>query len=161
MGKWWERKKRERRQREEARDPTTRYKLMKSGACWDLHRRRVGEMSARYVDRNRIKRAKVKPIHLLSSYLMSGARVNKRRQSLGFGLKLGGPVPECVVGKRISLDDYYEGGYLLDEKVNFELRVAKAGPPRLEYGFDRRTPNAVTTFVSAAPNDAGGWNENW
>jgi hypothetical protein len=127
------------------------------GARWDLHRRRVSEMSARYVDWERIKRAKDEPLHLMSSYLMSDARVNKRRPSLGFSLEVGVLVPDYVVDNRIWLDDHYEGGYLLSEKVNFELRVVKDGPPRLKYGFDRRSPNAATTSTPAVANQVGGW----
>lgn len=127
------------------------------GARWELHRRRVNEMSARYVDWERVKGAKDKPLHLMSSYLMGDARVNTRRRSLGFSLEVGVLVPEYVVNKRIWLDDHYEGGYLLNEKVNFELSVVKDGPPRLKYGFDRRSPNATRTFAPAVANEDGGW----
>jgi pimeloyl-ACP methyl ester carboxylesterase len=118
------------------------------GARWDLHRRKTTEMSARYVDWTRIRKAKEKPMHLLSAYLMRDARVNRRRRSLGFSLEVGVLVPEYVIDNRIWLDDHYEGGYLFREKVNFELTTRVDAAPRLKYGFDSTSPNTATRFVN-------------
>ena len=127
------------------------------GARWDLHRRTVGEESAKFVTAERLKKAKTKPLHLASAYLMKGAKVNKRRRTMGFSVEVGVLVPEYVVDGFLFLDDHYEGGYLFRDKLNLEVDLEKK-PPRLRYGWDKETPNLATSdWIEPEVNDGYGF----
>lgn len=123
------------------------------GSFYHLHRRTVNEESAffcdyrKYVDDNR-------PLHLLSTFLLNAARMDKDRPSLGFGLDLRVMVPEYEVDGFLFLDDYYEGGYLFRDKFNLDLTLDhEDGQPLLRWGLDSRTPNRSSK--TAAMTDAG------
>lgn len=135
----------------------------------DLHRRTTNEESAllctydRYVKAGRLK-------HLFSGFLLTKARVNKARESLGFSIDLRVLVPEYEVEGFWFNDNYYEGGYIYRDKINLELTAGeeRSGEerPRLRYGFDSRTPNRTTRQaegirVEAAEHPEQGAAANW
>jgi hypothetical protein len=121
------------------------------GARWDLHRRTVGEESAVFVNYDENVRGK-KPLQLASVFLTNNARVTPQRSSLGFSIDLRVLVPEYEVEGGWFNSDYYDGGYLYRDKINFEAIRETDGSWRLRYGFDSLTPNltsedAVTTTL--------------
>ncbi len=115
------------------------------GARWDLHRRLVAESSAHFIPYKRIKEKK--PVYLYTGYLLKAARV-KRRGPLGFSLDLGILVPEYEVDRKWRVDDYYEGGYIFRDKVNFDLSM-NDGSAKLKFGFDSKTPNRAGKVLEA------------
>lgn len=123
------------------------------GTRWDLHRRTVAEESAMFIDSERIDRQK--PLTLMTGFLLYGARVNEKDESMGFSLDLGLRVPEYRVDGFLWMNNYYEGGYVLRDKFNFDL--TPGSPPTLMYGRDSRTTNRATTGLEATRTDAGGW----
>jgi hypothetical protein len=118
------------------------------GATWDLHRRLVDEESAVFRSYAELFEAKkIRPPHMFTLFLSSGARVNRRRKSLGFSVDVRVLVPVYEVNSRIWLDDHFDGGYLFRDKVNLELTP---GPEfRVKYGFDSASPNRTTRDATA------------
>jgi pimeloyl-ACP methyl ester carboxylesterase len=123
------------------------------GTRWDLHRRTVAEESAMFIESERIGSAS--PLTLMTGFLLLGARVNEEDESLGFSLDLGLRVPEYRVDGFLWMNNYYEGGYVLRDKFNFDL--TPGSPPNLRYGRDTRTTNRATTSLDAERTDEGGW----
>ena len=106
------------------------------GTRWDLHRRTVGEESARFVTHARIQ--KVEPITLASTFLLDSARV-AAGSALGFSLDVGLLAPNYSVNKVLWMKDYYEGGYVFREKFNFEFTIGD--PPVVRWGRDSDAAN--------------------
>lgn len=123
------------------------------GTRWDLHRRTVSEDSAMFIETERIGSGK--PLMLMSGFLLLGARVNEGDESMGFSLDLGLRVPEYRVDGFLWMNNYYEGGYVLRDKFNFDF--IPGSPPSLKYGRDTRTTNRATTPLEPARTDEGGW----
>lgn len=119
------------------------------GARWDLHRRLVAESSAHFIPYRRIRERK--PVYLYTGYLLKTARV-KRRGPLGFSLDLGILVPEYEVNRQWRIDDYYEGGYIFRDKINFDLSMT-GGTIKLKYGLDSKTPNRARKSLDAIPSE--------
>lgn len=133
------------------------------GAQWDLHRRLVSEGSAVFVSFDDMfppqgGGAGRRP-QLFSTFLSSKARVNVRRQSLGFSVDLGVLVPQYEIDGLLVFDQHFEGGYLFRDKINLEAIPKDEGEVawELRYGFDSRTPNRTT--VNAAPIARDGYVE--
>ncbi len=130
------------------------------GAQWDLHRRTVQEQSAVFRTFDEMFGAasdEARYPHLFSAYLDSGARVNKRRNTLGFSVDLGVQVPLYEIDHRLWFDDYYDGSYLFRDKINLEA-VPPSGEGtawRIKYGFNSRTPDRTTTYVDGEPEADG------
>lgn len=78
---------------------------------------------------------------LFTAFLMAGARVNLRRQSLGLALRLRVGVPDYETDGAMLLDDHYEGGILFSDKLNIEVLLGAHDSDRIRFGWDRRTPN--------------------
>ena len=100
-----------------------------------------------------------KPTKLFTAFLMRGARVNSRRPSLGFALRLHVRVPDYEVDGSAFFDDHYEGGTIFADKLNVEVTTAPDGDLRVRYGWDSRSPNRTTRTVreiSRAPTIEGG-----
>jgi hypothetical protein len=127
------------------------------GVHWDLSRRVASEHStvfrrydelfpdaAKLAD-PAVRRHHERP-HLFTAFLSSGARVEKRRRSLGFSLDLGVLVPTYEVDGVLWLKDHFDGGYIFRDKINLEA-IPPGGEQRqwrLRFGYDSRTPNRVT-----------------
>ena len=111
------------------------------GVPVELHRRTYDEASAifrKYVD------IVQKPTRLFTAFLMRNARVNGRRMSLGFALRLQVRVPDYEVDGFMFLDDHYEGGTLFADKLNVELTPQEDGSSRIRYGWDNHGPNRAS-----------------
>jgi len=66
--------------------------------------------------------------HYLSSvFLANRARVDTRRRSLAYQMKLGVRVPDYEVDRKLWANEHYEGGYLFQNSIVLELT-----PPRAE-----------------------------
>lgn len=126
------------------------------GAQWHLHRRLVSEGSAVFATYEELfpKDESVQPRrpHLFSAFLSSGARVNMRRESLGFSVDLRVLVPQYEVDGRLLFDHHYEGGSLFRDKLNLEALPpeVQGGPWRMRFGFDSQTPNRASTVAEGA-----------
>lgn len=116
-------------------------------ARWELHRRRTDENSAIFRKFDDLfprpgSGGRVRHPHLFSTFLALWGR-KSRGITLGFSVDLGVHVPEYEIDRRLFLDEYYPGGMLYRDKLNFEIT-----PPRgeveewkLKWGSDRETPN--------------------
>jgi hypothetical protein len=115
------------------------------GGRWDLHRRTVETNSAifrTYEQLFELPSDQIRHPHLFSTFLRGGARLNRKRASLGFSVELGVLVPEYEVDRRLWLDEHYEGGYLFRDKLNLEVTPPARGKSwKLQYGWDSQTPN--------------------
>ena len=98
--------------------------------------------AAVHVTWGRIKERR--PVFLLTAFLLDGARVSRRRRSLGFSLDLRVLVPEYDIENKWWPDDHYDGGYIFRDKINLEVTLGAGKPPRLKYGMDSRSPNEAT-----------------
>lgn len=125
------------------------------GARWDLHRRVVDEGSAVFLDYDKVVKGG-KPLFLASLFLSRGARVNKRRQSLGFSLDLRVLVPEYIVNGRWFLKDHHEGGYIFRDKLNLEATYRSSDGWRLKFGWDSKTPNLTKKVAEKTSSRDGG-----
>ncbi len=116
-------------------------------ARWELHRRLLRENSAVFRKFSDLfpkpgsGRAVHHP-HLFSAYLALWGR-KRRGVTLGFSIDLGVHVPEYEIDRRIFMDEYYPGGMLYRDKINFELSPPRGGRAdwKLRWGSDRTTPN--------------------
>ncbi len=120
------------------------------GIDWDMHRRTSEEGSAifRKFDEMFPKQGKRRNPYLFSAFLSSGARVNKRRRSLGFAVDLGVLVPEYTVAGSLWRDKHYSGSYLFRDTITIEASPVEQEDGNysydVRYGFDSRTPNRTT-----------------
>lgn len=123
------------------------------GAHWALHERTVDQGSAIFRKYDELMKPGKLELdaprypYLFSVYLDSGARVEKRRRSMGFCVDLGVLVPEYEVDG-ILFDDHYDQGYIYREKINLEAVPPPSTRPDedwvLKYGFDSRTPDRTS-----------------
>ena len=109
----------------------------------ELHRRAYDEGSAMF---RTYEQLTTRRTSLFTTFLTRNARVNRRRSSLGFALRLVIRVPEYVVDNRF-FDDYYEGGLLFSDKLNIEIMREVNGTRRIRYGWDSRTPNRTSRVL--------------
>jgi pimeloyl-ACP methyl ester carboxylesterase len=125
------------------------------GGLWELHRRTVQDKSAIFRTYDELCKEHRHP-HLFSAFLMSKARINQERTSLGFCIDLGVLVPQYEVDHKLWFDDHYEGGYLFRDKVNLEaIPPANADASwTVNYGFDSRTPNQCAEVAQTAASDS-------
>lgn len=126
------------------------------GERWDLHRRLTSENSAIFRKFDEIFRTS-KPRHprLFSAFLAISKRTNTKRKSLGFAIDLAVQVPEYRIDREWWPDDYYDGGYLFRDKINFEVSPSSDGEWKLRYGLDSRTPNRTTTTAARTEHADG------
>ena len=108
------------------------------GVPVELNRRMFDEESAIFRSYDELTQG---PTKLFTAFIMGGARVNPRRRSLGFALRLQVRVPEYEIDSRLWIDDHYEGGTLFSDKLNIEVIPDAGGSSRIKYGWDSRTPN--------------------
>ena len=108
------------------------------GVPVELNRRTFDEESAIFRSYDDLTR---EPTKLFTAFVMGSARVNPRRSSLGFALRLQVRVPEYDVDHRLWIDGHYEGGTLFSDKLNIEVVPEADGGSRIKYGWDSRTPN--------------------
>ncbi len=106
----------------------------------ELNRRSYDEESAIFRNYDQLTKGRTK---LFTAFLMRNARVNRRRGSLGFALRLQVRVPRYEVDN-LLIDDYYEGGILFVDKLNVELTPQTDGSSRVRYGWDNHTPNGTS-----------------
>jgi hypothetical protein len=124
------------------------------GAHWDLSRRVANENSTVFRKYGELFQDKAGPEdrschdfpELFTLFLSSDLRVDLQRRSLGFALDLGVLVPDYELDGILWLKTHFQGGYILRDKINFEATPPKTQNEtwRLRYGFDSRSPNAVT-----------------
>lgn len=133
------------------------------GKHWQMHRRTVDENSATFrkyddlFDKKTKKPIRENSPHLFSTFLDSTKRVNARRASLGFAVDLRVMVPDYVVDGFLFLDDHYEGGHIFRDRIHFEATppLSAAETWRVDYGFERDTPNAATMRADAQRAQGG------
>ena len=118
------------------------------GVPVELNRRSYDEASAIFRSYDQLTRENTK---LFTAFLMQNARVNRRRRSLGFALRLQVRVPRYEVDKR-TFDDYYEGGILFVDKLNVEVTPRVDGTSRVRYGWDNRTPDRTSRVLQLESN---------
>jgi len=140
-------------------------------ARWELHRRLIHENSAVFRKFDDLfprsgEASEVKHPHLFSTYLALWGRKTRGR-TLGFSIELGVHVPEYEIDRRLFMDEYYPGGMLYRDKLNFELipptpsaaegkgKGADAGMGTwgLRWGSDRETPNRSENPLEPASPD--------
>ena len=71
---------------------------------------------------------------------------------MGFTMDLGIMVPEYEVDRKWRLDQYFEGGYIFRDKINFDLSTTGESIA-LKYGFDSKSPNRATRKLDALTQD--------
>lgn len=121
------------------------------GVPVEFNRRTYDEGSAIFRSYEQLKQG---PTKLFAAFLMGSARVNSRRGSLGFAIRLQIRVPEYEIdGSRF--DDHYEGGTLFSDKLNVEVTPEAGGGSRIRYGWDSRTPNGTSMRLELDPAVAG------
>lgn len=108
------------------------------GVRVELNRRTYDEGSAIFRTYERLTR---RPTKLFAAFMMAGARVNQRRQSLGLALRLQVRVPDYEADGKTLIDDHYEGGILFSDKLNIEVLPQVDGRRDIKFGWDRWTPN--------------------
>lgn len=108
------------------------------GVPVELNRRTFDEGSAIFRSYDRLTKS---PTKLFTAFLIAGARVKPRRQSLGLALRLQVRVPDYELDGAIWLDDHYEGGILFSDKLNIEVLMQPYGTDMIRFGWDRSTPN--------------------
>ena len=108
------------------------------GVPVELNRRTYDEGSAIFRTYDRLTERSTK---LFTAFLMTGARVNPRRQSLGLAIRLLVRVPDYETDGAIWLDDHYEGGMVFSDKLNIEIPLEIRDSGKVKFGWDRRTPN--------------------
>ena len=108
------------------------------GVPVELNRRTFDEESAIFRKYDELTEG---PTKLFTVFMMGGARVNLRRKSLGFALRLQVRVPEYEIDRHLWIDDHYEGGTLFSDKLNIELIPGDGNDIRMKYGWDSRKPN--------------------
>ena len=120
------------------------------GGSVELHRRTYDEESAifRTYDQLTMNRTK-----LFTAFLSRNARVNLRRYSLGFAVRLQVRVPEYVVDG-VFFDNHYEGGFLFSDKLNIEVTPRTNGLTKVKYGWDSRTPNRTSHALGLTQQQA-------
>ncbi len=91
------------------------------GAPYFLHQRRVDQNSAIRRTYDALVKAR-KPVYLFSTYLDPRARTSAPGKALAFALRVAIQVPLYEVDRRFWFDEYYEGGYLLDETLTFHIQ---------------------------------------
>lgn len=129
------------------------------GKDWDLHRRLTAEGSAvfrTYKEMLEDPPGEQRHPHLFSVFLSRGARVNSRRQSLGFAIELRVLVPRYEVDGFLFLNNYYAGGSIYQDKINVEVTPADEPDDwKLRYGFDSKSPNETRHIADVDQVDAG------
>ena len=118
------------------------------GVPVELNRRNYEEASAIFRNYDQLTRKKTK---LFTAFLIQNARVNRRRRSLGFALRLQVRVPRYEVDNR-TFDDFYEGGTLFVDKLNVEVTPRVDGTSRVRYGWDNRTPDRTSRDLQLDSN---------
>ena len=119
------------------------------GVPVELNRRTYDERSAIFRSYERLTQV---PTKLFTAFVMGSARVNSRRRSLGFALRLLVHVPEYEIDGRL-FDDHYEGGTLFADKLNVEVTPQSDGTSQVKYGWDSRTPNRTTRYLKPISAD--------
>lgn len=117
------------------------------GVPVELHRRTYDEGSAIFRSYEKLTQT---PTKLFTAFVMGSARVNPRRRSLGFALRLLVHVPEYEIDGWL-FDNHYEGGALFADKLNVEVRPLPDGTSQVRYGWDSRTPNRTTRSLGLKP----------
>lgn len=115
------------------------------GVPVEINRRTYDENSAIFRNYTQLTQ---KPTILFTAFLMESTRVNTRRQSLGFALRLQIRVPEYEIDNTLFFDDYYEGANLFSDKLNFEITHRAEGDSQVRYGWDSRTPNRSLSVLA-------------
>lgn len=117
------------------------------GLNYALHERRVDQGSA--IQRGYDELVKhQQPVYLFSSYLDKRSRSKHSTDTaMVFALRVAIQTPLYEVDNRFWLDEYIEGGYVIDETVNFHVRMDKEGKPSVRYGLSSRDGNAAPTMA--------------
>ena len=117
----------------------------------ELNRRTYDEGSAIFRDYQKLTDTDAQT-KLFTAFVMGSARVNSRRRSLGFALRLLVRVPEYEI-KDLVFDDHYEGGTLFADKLNVEVTPQSDGTSQVRYGWDSRTPNRSARSLKLISKD--------
>jgi hypothetical protein len=126
------------------------------GAHWELSRRvasensevfrTFGELFPERANPDEAGRAHHENPELFTAFLSTRARVNTRRQSLGFSIDIRVLVPEYEVDGSFFLDNHYPGGHIFRDRLNLDATPPKTDeePWRLAYAFESDMPTKAT-----------------
>ena len=117
------------------------------GVPVELNRRTYDEESAIFRNYQQLTKGRTK---LFTAFLMRNARINVRRRSLGFALRLQVRVPEYEVDGTF-FDDRYEGDILFADKLNVEVALKADGSSQAKYGWDSQTPGRTSRTLLLEP----------
>lgn len=117
-------------------------------ARWDLHRRKVDEGSAIFMNHEEIEHGG-KRARLFSSYLSRDA-ILKNSQYMGFAINLGLLAPEYVVDNRLFFNDYYEGDYIFNDQLKIMVKFS-GGNCTFKYQWSNANDDNWTNKVHVGP----------
>lgn len=92
---------------------------------------------------------KTKTIKVFTAFLMDEARVDTDRESLGLALRLQVLVPDYYVDGALQVNDHYESGTLISDKLNIEFTPREDSVGQLRYGWDSSAPNSSPHKMAA------------
>ncbi len=124
------------------------------GVRWDLHRRTTNEESAIFKPYDYMIKDS-KPVHLFSTYLSKAQIRKKGSRYMGYSVDLRVLVPEYEIDGFLFLNEHIDGGYLFRDKLNIEISLQNSAPATLRYGWDSKTPNRATRFVTPQTSPSG------
>lgn len=117
-------------------------------ARWDLHRRKVDEGSAIFMNHEELESGK-KRARLFSSFLSRDA-ILKNSQYMGFAINLGLLAPEYVVDNRLFFNDYYQGDYIFNDQLKIMVKFAD-GNCVFKYQWSNANDDSWTNKVHVGP----------
>jgi hypothetical protein len=132
------------------------------GAHWELSRRVIAENSALFrsfadlfpdkAKKDEGGRENHESPELFTAFLSAGARVNKRRKSLGFSIDIRVLVPDYEVDGILFLDNHYPGGHIFRDRLNVEA-IPSENPAdwRVNYAFESNRPTDATKQAKSTP----------
>jgi hypothetical protein len=131
------------------------------GSQWQLHRRVVRENSAiqRTYDElfpkdsgGRRAASRQNSPHLFSIFLDPAKSQVARHRSVAFAFDVAILVPDYEIDGVLWLKRHFEGGYLVRRLIVVEVTRDEGVPAgwRIEYGFQRETPNVANTIANTA-----------
>lgn len=125
------------------------------GKLWYLTRRMAEEDSVSCFTHAEWK--KDRSHYLASVFLANSARVNRRRRSMAYQMKLGVRVPDYEVDRKLWVNEHYEGGYLFQNAIVIELTPpqVKGQKWNVEYAWQDAGKVKASTEVSAGDITAG------
>lgn len=125
------------------------------GKLWYLTRRTAEEDSVACITHRDWK--KTPSLYLSTVFLANRARVNPKRRSLAYGMRLNVRVPDYEIERRLWLNQHFEGSYLFRNGLMLEMvpPASEGAAWKVKYAWQDRGVALADTEVKADEIHAG------